>query len=395
VGPLAAGHSFRWNARSSDSAGFSTYSSLLYFVEQSASPSISSASPNPVMGANSAQTFTIYGSGFASGAEVNLVCPAFSVNATIPATYVSSSELQVSATFGNDPSTWTAQVINPGNVPSSTYSFSVQAPSPVIQSLSPTSATTGGASFTLTVKGATFDQASLILWNGTSLFTSHTVTGGGLTTALSATIPSSDIAASGTAQVTVYTPSPGGGTSSPLAFTVNSSPSFVFGFDASAYGQPDAINWTSVASAQISYQSQPYPVSFVILRASKGNADVDNCRFEDPDFASRAAAASAAGLLVGAYHVAGVMDDSTGDSYSAVSEADFFVGVAGNWVKTGNLRPILDVEDHSCATLSTNAGLVAWVDEWMQGGHNLDRRYAHHLLRCYFRRPLAKPLLEI
>ncbi len=238
---------------------------------------------------------------------------------------------------------------------------------PVIQSLSPSSATAGGSGFTLTVNGATFDQSSVVQWNGANLATIPTVSIGE-TTALTAQVPASDIASSGSAQVTVFTPGPGGGTSSPASFTVNAgvSSSIVFGFDASAYGQQDAINWTSVASSQISYNSQSYPLSFVILRASKGNADVDTCRFKDPDFTARAAAATASGLVVGAYHVAGVMNDSTGDSYSASSEADFFVGVAGNWIKTGNLRPFLDVEDHNCATLSTNAGLVTWVDEWMQ-----------------------------
>jgi GH25 family lysozyme M1 (1,4-beta-N-acetylmuramidase) len=368
VGPLSAGHAFRWNARSTDSAGFSAYSSLLYFQTQNASPSISSVSPATITGANSAQTLTIYGSGFATGAQVNLVCAAFSVNATIPASVINSGQLQVSATFGNDPSSWTAEVINTGGASSSTYGFTVQAPLPVIPSLSPSSATAGGGSFTLTVNGTTFDQGSVVRWNGTSLSTAHTLTSGGLTTALSATIPASDIVSAGSAQVTVYNPSPGGGTSTAATFTINAaaSASYVFGFDASAYGQTDAINWTSVASSHVSYNSQSYPVSFVILRSSKGNADVDDCRFKDPDFTSRAAAAVAAGLNVGAYHVAGVMDNSTGDSYSAVSEADFFVQVAGNWIKNGNVRPFLDVEDQSCATLSTYSGLSTWVDEWMQ-----------------------------
>jgi GH25 family lysozyme M1 (1,4-beta-N-acetylmuramidase) len=371
VGPLTAGHAFRWNARASDSAGFSGYSSLLYFVEQSASPSISSVSPNPVTGANSAQTLTIYGSGFVSGAQVKLAYPAAGIvpagSQSFSATFFGSTELQITPTYANDPGEWTAQVINPGSILSSTYSFPVQAPFPVIQSLSPSSAAAGGAAFTLTVNGSTFDQSSVVQWNGANLTTTPTVVSGE-TTALTAQVPGSDIASSGSAQVTVYTPGPGGGTSSATSFTVNpaTSSSFVFGFDASAYGQQDAINWSSVTSSEISYQSQAYPVSFVILRASKGNADVDNCRFKDPDFIARAAAASAAGLLVGAYHVAGVMDDSTGDSYSAASEADFFVGIAGDWITTGNLRPVLDVEDNGCATLSTNAELVAWVDEWMQ-----------------------------
>jgi len=153
-------------------------------------------------------------------------------------------------------------------------------------------------------------------------------------------------------------------------FTVSGASSLVFGFDSSAIQQQDAINWPAVASGNVQYNGQSYPVSFVILRASKGNADVDNCRFKDPDFTARATAATNAGLIVGAYHVAGIADSATGDSYSAVSEADFFASVAGSWIKSGNMRPFLDVEDDpagsTCDTQrSTYSGLVNWVDQWM------------------------------
>jgi hypothetical protein len=189
---------------------------LLFFILRAgAAPSITSVSPNPATGANSSQTLNVYGSGFVSSAQVKLTWPAVGVvsagSQTFTATFISSSQLQISPTYANDPGTWTAQVINPGSVTSSTYNFAVQAPFPVITSLSQSSATAGGSAFTLTVNGTTFDQSSVILWNGTSLSTSHTVSSG-LTTAIYATIPVSDIASAGTATVTVYTPSPGGGT---------------------------------------------------------------------------------------------------------------------------------------------------------------------------------------
>ena len=144
-------------------------------------------------------------------------------NATLSATYISSSQLQVSATFGNDPATWTAQVINPGSITSSTYSFPLQAPVPVIQFLSPSGVATGGAAFTLAVNGSTFDQGSIVYWNGVSLPTTPVVSSGGLTTVLQAQVPASDIASAGTATVTVFNPSPGGGTSAGVSFNVGSS----------------------------------------------------------------------------------------------------------------------------------------------------------------------------
>src|ERR1035437_8059780 len=177
-----------------------------------AGPTITSVSPNPVTGANTTQTLTVNGSDFISGAQVKLAWPAVGIvgagNATFSATFVSSLQLQVSGIkFGNDPSAWTAQVINPGPVSSSTYSFNVQAPVPAITSLSPPSATAGGLAFNLTVSGTTFDQGSIVRWNGANLPTTPTVSSG-LTTALTAQVPASDIASGGPATVTVYTPSP-------------------------------------------------------------------------------------------------------------------------------------------------------------------------------------------
>jgi hypothetical protein len=68
----------------------------------------------------------------------------------------------------------------------------------------------------LTVNGASFVNGSVVRWNGVDRTTTF-VNGGQLT----ATIPATDIATAGTATVTVFTPIPGGGTSSGQTFTVN------------------------------------------------------------------------------------------------------------------------------------------------------------------------------
>jgi hypothetical protein len=90
---------------------------------------------------------------------------------------------------------------------------------PTLTSLAPASATAGGATFTLTANGTDFVAGSVVRWNGTDRPTTF-VSG----TQLQAAIPASDIAAAGTAEVTVFTPAPGGGISNPLTFTIDPAP---------------------------------------------------------------------------------------------------------------------------------------------------------------------------
>ena len=93
-------------------------------------------------------------------------------------------------------------------------------PAPTIKSLSPSRIEAGLPAFVLTVNGSSFTPASTVLWNGTqrsSLFIS--------TSQLTAQIFASDIQNAGTAQVSVNTPSPGGGTSLTLTFIIDPAPS--------------------------------------------------------------------------------------------------------------------------------------------------------------------------
>jgi Tol biopolymer transport system component len=77
----------------------------------------------------------------------------------------------------------------------------------------------GSAGFTLTVDGSSFTASSVVNWSGAARPTTY-VSAGQLMAAISA----ADVSAAGTAQVTVSTPAPGGGTSSAVPFTVSSVP---------------------------------------------------------------------------------------------------------------------------------------------------------------------------
>lgn len=90
-------------------------------------------------------------------------------------------------------------------------------PAPGLSSLAPAIASAGGPAFSLTVGGAGFQSSSVVYWGTTPLSTQFVSA-----TQLTAQVPATDIAASGTAQVTVQTPSPGGGTSNAMTFEIDS-----------------------------------------------------------------------------------------------------------------------------------------------------------------------------
>jgi hypothetical protein len=90
---------------------------------------------------------------------------------------------------------------------------------PVLDAISPTSATAGGSSLTLTVTGSNFTSGSVVQWNASSLPT--TVVDD---TQLQASVSGSQVASAGTAQITVYTSGRWGGTSNGLTFTINAPP---------------------------------------------------------------------------------------------------------------------------------------------------------------------------
>ena len=90
------------------------------------------------------------------------------------------------------------------------------APGPVVTSLSPSSVIAGDPDFVLSVAGTGFVEGSVVRWNGAdrpTIFQSSTL--------LTAAISASDIATSGSAQVMVFTPSPGGGSSNSTTFDIN------------------------------------------------------------------------------------------------------------------------------------------------------------------------------
>ncbi len=181
-------------------------------------PSISSLTPAGVAAASPMFTLTVAGSDFVSSSTVNWN------GVVLATTYVSASELTASVPAADvadvgDPSV-TVISPGPGGGTSNPASFTINASNPVpsISALSPTSAASGNAGFTLTVSGSDFVPASSVNWNGVSLPTHFASP-----SQLSAVVSASDIATVGSAAITVVNPAPGGGTSNPASFTIDAS----------------------------------------------------------------------------------------------------------------------------------------------------------------------------
>ncbi|MFA4957064.1 MAG: MBG domain-containing protein [Candidatus Methanoperedens sp.] len=121
--------------------------------------------------------------------------------------------------------TITASSTSPTTITSATQQETVNNPVPTTTSISPSSKTVGDAQFTMNVTGTNFVSGSVVQFNGASRTTTYLNS-----TALSATIPATDMATAGTSSITVFNPTPGGGTSTGQTFTVNkATPTITFG----------------------------------------------------------------------------------------------------------------------------------------------------------------------
>ena len=181
-------------------------------------PAITSLSPASVTAGAPVFTLTVNGTNFIGSSVINWN------GSALTTTYINSTQLTatVSASLVTTAGTAAVTVVTPapGGGTSNAATFTVSAPGnnpvPTLTAISPASITAGAASFTLTANGNNFINTSVIKWNGTSLTTTY-LTGSLLTATVSAAL----VTTAGTANVTVFNPAPGGGTSGPIIFTIN------------------------------------------------------------------------------------------------------------------------------------------------------------------------------
>jgi hypothetical protein len=178
---------------------------------------LTSLDPSSVPVGSTGLTLSVYGEGFSPDTVVRVN------GGDRDTTYVSSTKLQIEllaadlAVVGT--LNITAYTPPPGGGTSNSLTFTVlpldDNPIPAIRSIDPKGAEAGDPAFTLLVNGWDFIADSVVQWNGADRGTTFVSSA-----QLVASIPATDIAAPGSAGVTVFNPGPGGGTSNAVMFSI-------------------------------------------------------------------------------------------------------------------------------------------------------------------------------
>jgi len=183
-------------------------------------------------------TLNVYGTNFVNDSKVNNLTVSKSTvywnGSARPTSFVSATQLTalISATDTAFPGTATVSVFNdaatsfPGTSNGLPFTMVTAAlGTPGTPTLSQTSAAVGASALTLTVTGGNILPCSVAQWVDsknvtTALPTTYIATAGGAAS-LSITIPSTDFAASGTANIQVTNLVPGGASSGKVAFAIS------------------------------------------------------------------------------------------------------------------------------------------------------------------------------
>jgi len=207
--------------------------SVTDFTTTASTPTLSSISPSSAIAGSAAFTLTATGTNFTNASTIDW-------NGTaLTTTFVSATSLTASVPATNITTAGTSSVTvtTPTVGTSAALTFTVQAvPAPVLSSISPNTAVAGGAGFTLTATGTNFTASSVINWNGTALSTTFVSA-----SSLTASVPAANIAAAGTASVTVVT---GSNVTSAASFTITAASTVKrFLFDASQGETAGNADW--------------------------------------------------------------------------------------------------------------------------------------------------------
>ncbi len=146
----------------------------------------------------------------------------------------------------------------------SSFNLAVNNPVPTITTLSPSSAVAGAAAQTLTINGTNFVSTSTVTYNAVA----HTPT---FVSSTQLTIPltTGDQATAGPYPVVVTNPTPGGGASTPVNFTVNNPVPSITSLSPSsaivgAAAQTLTINGTNfVSTSTVTYNGTPHTPTYV------------------------------------------------------------------------------------------------------------------------------------
>lgn len=178
-------------------------------------PDLTAISPTSATVGAAGFTLVLTGSNFTTGTV------ALWNGAALATSVVSSTRLTANVTAAqvSTAAQVNVQVRNAAlsDAPSAPLVFAVNNPTPVITTLSPNAAQVGGGAFTLVVNGGGFAPGAIVLWDGAALATTFIST-----QEVRASADAARLDMNRAVDVTVQNPAPGGGTSNPVVFVVNS-----------------------------------------------------------------------------------------------------------------------------------------------------------------------------
>jgi trimeric autotransporter adhesin len=252
-------------------------------LDSNPAPTITALSPNAVAlnatGLNGF-TLTVTGANFVSLSKVEW-------NGSPRQTeFVSNTVLQAQIGFSDVQPAGSASITvvtpSPGGGTSNALSFNVVSqtvvPPPFIVSLYPNSVPAGSPGFTLQVHTNWATDSSIVYWNGVSRPTTHI---GDLEIQVSA----ADVASVGYAQITVFTPGPGGGISNAAEFQILYQPTIVNEVTNDLVWDPlNQVIYISVPSSASSHANQVCilnPATATITNCEAAGSEPDRLAISD------------------------------------------------------------------------------------------------------------------
>ncbi len=230
-------------------------------------PVLISLSPSTAVAGTASFILTATGTNYVNGSTINWN------GIALTTTFVSATQLTAIVPATSIATTGTASITisspAPGGGVSNAISFAITAaavnnPIPTLITISPNTRSAGSTAFTITATGTSFINGSVINWNGTALVTTFVSV-----TQLTANVPASNVSTAGTALVTVFTPTPGGGSTSAINFSITtvSTTTKKFLFDASHAETAGNADWV-IDEDNSNPQSIPTPAQSTIIAST-------------------------------------------------------------------------------------------------------------------------------
>jgi hypothetical protein len=226
------------------------------------SPTLSSIQPSKATVGSVGPTIVLAGNDFVARTVVQLD------GAPLTTTFVSATELRATIPTTNLAAIGTLHVSvgtsPPGGGASTALAFTVENPGPTLTTLMPLSVTAGTGDTPLTITGTGFVTGASVTVAGSKV--ASTIQDA---QTIITTLPSAMLQTSGTLDVVVTTPAPGGGASMPLSFTV-SNPAVQLTSVAPTFGYVNASATTVtvvgsgfVSTSSVLFNGNPVTTTFV------------------------------------------------------------------------------------------------------------------------------------